>query len=228
MTEPQVRTVLLEEDPIAGQRLGRHIRHDERSRGFAVEAAPLGTLTSVRHPRRVAPYNQARLGSCVPNTGCGVLSTEPFTHRYHEASAIRYYRKVTAVDPWPGQWPPDDTGSDGLSMAKVFLSEGKIARYDHAFSLEAALTALQTTAVMIGMSWLTACDNPDADGLIHYTGSVRGGHEIEADEVDVERRLVGFTNSWGPDWAAAGRFYMSWDDLGTALDDQGDVTVLVP
>ena len=44
----------------------------------------------------------------------------------------------------------------------------------------------------------------------------------------MDQRLVGFTNSWGPDWSVKGRFFMSWDDCGTALADQGDVTVLRP
>jgi len=209
-------------------RLGRHVRHDPASRAFAVEAAPTSTLVSVVHKRRVPPYDQGNLGSCVGNATAGILSTAPFRHSFHERTAVRIYSAATKLDAYPGDYPPDDTGTDGLAGAAVAKAKGWCSAYLHAFSLEAALTALQTSAVMVGMAWLTGCDKPDGTGLIRYTGTVRGGHEICADSINVKDRLVGFTNSWGTSFGAAGRFYMTWDDLGLALADQGDVTQLVP
>lgn len=216
----------IEEDPRPGMRLGRHVRHDPRSRAYAIEAAPLATLKTVRHKRLVKPYDQGDTGSCTGNACAGVLSTAPWRHRFGERTARSIYSAATKLDGLSGSWPPDDTGSDGLSVAKVAVAKGWAAGYGHAFSLDAALTALQTSAVLVGITWLTGCDRPDASGLVAYKGTVRGGHEIEADEVDVDRRLVGFTNSWGTGWGASGRFYLSWDDFGLALADYGDVTVL--
>ena len=132
---------------------------------------------------------------------------------------------ATRIDPFPGTFPPEDTGSDGLSVCKVAKQAGLISRYEHAFSLDAALTALQSGPVLVGITWKAGCDHPMSDGLVHWTGSVRGGHEIVADEIDVERKRVGFTNSWGPGWSLGGRFFLTWDDLGAALDASGDVTV---
>jgi hypothetical protein len=239
VTEPEVRSVRLEEHPSAGGgRLGRHVRHDERSRAFAVRPVSLGTLRSVRHKRHAAVFDQGHewdrvtrkyvdLGSCVPNAGNGALSTAPFRHSYSGGRCVVDYRLVTAADPFEGQWPPDDTGSDGLSFAKLARSQGRIARYEHAFSLDATLTALASHPVMLGIAWRTGCDRPNASGLVRWTGDVRGGHEVVADELDVERRLVGCTNSWSAAWGLRGRFYMPWDDLGAALADDGDSTVLI-
>lgn len=209
-------------------RLGRHVEHDPRSRSYAVQAASLGTLTSVRHRRLVPIYDQGNLGSCTGQACAGALSTAPFGHRYREASAVRFYSQATKLDDDPATYPPTDTGSTGLAVAKVALARKLCSSYQHAFSLEAALTALQTGSVMLGLAWKTGCDTPDSSGLIRWTGSVRGGHEIELDENDVEGRRVGFPNSWGKGWGVNGRAYMSWDDLAAALADSGDITVLVP
>jgi hypothetical protein len=231
---------VIPERPGAG-RLGRHVEHDERSRAFAVQPArDVTKLVSVRHRRRVGIYDQGApvryrgatypdgLGSCVANAGAGVLSTAPFTHRFHEATAVRFYARVTAADEFPGAWPPDDTGSSGLAFAKLARTLGLIDRYDHAFSLEATLTAMQTRAVMLGLTWRTGADQPDPDGRIHpLTGDVRGGHEIVADELDVENRRVWLTQSWGLGYGLRGRCWVSWDDLGAWLADDGDATVLI-
>lgn len=188
---------------------------------------PLAKLVSVRHKRLVPVYDQGQVGSCTGNACAGVLSTAPFRHRYHEPTAVSIYSQATRLDDAPGVWPPDDTGSDGLSVAKVALARKLIGSYSHAFSLEAALTGGQTSALMLGITWRTGCDEPNGDGLIRWTGRVRGGHEIVIDEIDVERRLVGIQNSWTDGWGLGGRAYMSWDDLGAALDDSGDVTQLL-
>ena len=41
------------------------------------------------------------------------------------------------------------------------------------------------------------------------------------------KKIVWFDNSWGTSWGLAGRFYLTFNDLGTLLNQQGDVTVLV-
>jgi hypothetical protein len=221
------KLVIIQEDPIPGKRLGRHVNHDPRSRNFAVTAAPIAKLKSVEHKRHVPPFDQGNLGSCVANSTAGILSTSPFRKKYTEDNAVDFYKQITAMDDISGAYPPDDTGSDGLSAAK-WAKDKKLCRgYLHAFSLEAALTALQKDPIMIGISWLTGCDNPDVDGLIHYTGRSRGGHEIEVVGINVKKKLIKLSNSWGTGWGVGGYFFMSWDDLGKALDDGGDATVLL-
>ncbi len=220
--------IRIEEDVRPGMRLGRHRDHDPRSRSFAVQAASLGSLTSVRHHRLVPVYDQGSVGSCTGNACAGALSTAPFRHRYHEPTAVRLYSEATRLDDDPASWPPSDTGSTGLAVAKAARARGLCSSYDHAFSLEAALTALQTSAVLLGISWRTGCDTPDTDGLIRWAGTVRGGHEVVLDEINVEERLAWLTNSWGAGFGVNGRAALSWDDLGAALADSGDLTVLVP
>lgn len=211
----------------AGRPLGRHVRHDPQSRGYAVEARSIDEITSVRHTFRTRVLEQQH-GSCVPHSAAKVLAAKPFRRRFHEPTAQKWYRAVTLIDPFEGNFPPDDTGSDGLSMAKLLKSYGLIGSYLHAFSFAAFLTALQRQPVMVGTYWRAGQDYPNANGLVRYVGARRGGHEYVADEIDVERRLIGYTNSWGPRYALMGRFYMSWADAEASIADRGDVTVLLP
>lgn len=229
--------------PAAG-RLGRHVRHDPQSLRYQVAARSLGTLKSVRHQRRIPVLDQGDLGSCTGNAAEGVLGTSPFFEaipttvlgrptgnaQVDEDQAVALYSAATALDGYDGGYPPDDTGSDGLSVAKAAKAAELISGYQHATSLEAALTALASGPVITGINWYDSFDEPGSDGLIRITkrASVRGGHEIELEELDVDNRLVWLTNSWSTGWGVYGRACIGWDDFGRLLDEQGDVTAFVP
>lgn len=222
-------------DPADG-RLGRHVCHDSRSLRFRAPARDPRTLSSIRHRVYIPIMDQGNLGSCTGHAGTNVMASEAFfpvgepsigpgdPHVY----AVHLYADATAIDPWPGSYLPDDTGSDGLSIAKVLHGRGLISGYEHAFSLEATLTALAERVVMIGTEWRTAMYDVAADGRMTVAGDSAGGHEYALDELDVENRRVWIRNSWGQGWGVGGRAYLTWDDLGTLLAADGDCTVLVP
>ena len=103
-----------------------------------------------------------------------------------------------------------------------------IASYKHAFGLQHALEALVLRPVITGISWYTSFDTPDpTTGLVEIApgATVRGGHEIVADEIDAENELVWFWNSWGTQFGLGGRFCMKFATWGQLLENQGDVTV---
>jgi hypothetical protein len=246
-----VSTVYVREIPefvLDGLRLGRHVEHDSRSRDYTftlpakLKAQP---LQSVRHQRFIPVLDQGSLGSCGGEAGEGAAGTGPVwqalppalaakPNQADEASdqtqAVQLYSAATRLDTIPGQYPPDDTGTTDLGVAKAMVQAGLISGYQHTFTLQDALTALQLVPVIVGMNWFTSMDMPDVNGLVTIApgATVRGGHLVVADELDVTRQLVGFTNSWSAQWGLNGRFYLSWDDLGTLLGQQGDVTVPVP
>jgi hypothetical protein len=225
MTHVEIETY--QELPGPG-RLGRAREHDERSRSFAV-AEDAAAIRSVSWTRRAPIFDQGNLGSCTGNAMAGAIGTDSAGREgsalMHENDAVGLYEEATHLDHFPGVFPPDDTGSSGLAVAKAARKRGWITGYRHAFSLHAALTALQSGPCIVGMAWLTGCDSPDETGLVHYEGDVRGGHEIELIGCDVDAQTVTFANSWGPGWGAAGYFSMSLGDFHTALKDGGDVTV---
>lgn len=209
---------------VPGKRLGRHIRHDPRSRDFAVQTDTSG-LVSVRHHRHVPIYDQGETSSCTGNAGAGALSTAPFPHRFTEHRALVLYSQAETID-GDGPYPPNDNGSSGLSIAKACKADGLISSYSHCFTPDAVYTALQTGPVLIGCSWLTGFDQPTASGQMVYAGQSRGGHEILADQLDVDNGRIWITNSWSSSWGDEGRAWWTWADFERVLADSGDATVL--
>ena len=221
-------------------RLGRHVRHDPRSWSFAFQAADLSSLASVRHESHIPTLDQGQLGSCTGNAATKCLSYEPFwsepavqkviggSPKDDEAYAVGVYSAATKIDDHPGSYPPTDTGSDGLAVASVLKSRGLISAYQHAFSLEALLSALAKQPVIVGTEWRQDMFHPAADGRQRITGKVAGGHEYCLDELDVEHQRVWMQNSWGDSWGVEGRAYFSWDDMRTLLAASGDCTIFAP
>lgn len=232
-------------------RLGRNVLHDSRSLDYQVQPRSASTLRSVRHQTRIPILDQGNylppggtnrisLGSCTGNAGTNILGTDKFLATdvvkkvlsltdadLDEAFAVAVYSLSTTLDPYSGTYPPNDTGSNGLSVAKALQKMGLISGYQHATSLAAALTALSDQPCMAGTVWHGDMFNPMPNGRLKITGSIEGGHEYKLDELDVENRRVWILNQWG-DWGINGRAWLSWDDFGTLLANQGDCTVLTP
>lgn len=228
----------LEEHVIEGKRLGRHIEHDPRSRDYAYEVSAEGTLIAVEHKRHGSIFNQGNLGSCTGNALCGAKNTEPLYHQgsshlITESGAVDIYSLATRLDGISdGYYPPDDTGSSGLAVARAAKQQGIIGSYQHAFDMDAALAALQAGPVITGVSWYEGFDDPDIHGLVQISGQVRGGHEIVArgyvPATNPDDALILLDNSWGTSWGVSGRFYWSVGTWRQLLADGGDVTILVP
>jgi hypothetical protein len=210
--------------------LGRHIDHDERSKNFPVAKAKAG-IKSARYKRHCPPYDQGDLGSCTGNAMAGVLMTEPFwsTGRLlTESDAVRLYAEATHLDRFRGSYPPDDTGSSGLAVAKAAKKEGWIPGYEHAFGLDHLLHGLSQRPGLLGIYWYTSFDSPLSTGECPLTpgASVRGGHEIEMFRLDVEKKRVWCYQSWGPTWGGLGdgTFWFSYQTLTRLLSEHGDAT----
>jgi len=240
----RVKVIRITETPVADRRLGRHVRHDPRSRRYPVRAAAPTALASVRHNRYIPVLDQGSLGSCTGNAAEGALGSGdllagiPLDNQARptgdpaadEEQAVALYSAATRLDDYEGEWPPEDTGSDGLSVAKACQQAGLISGYRHAFGLQAALTALAARPVITGITWWSSFDEPAEDGRLDIARDavVRGGHEVVLDELDVEQHRVWFTNSWGEAWGVGGRAWWTWETFARLLDDDGDVTVFVP
>jgi hypothetical protein len=214
-------------------RLGRHMWLDGRSLPYMVErqANVMGQALVSKQWERIIPIlDQGQLGSCCPNAGTGALGTQPFYDKVgkvalgprsnsaqdDERFAVHLYSDATKVDPFPGSWPPVDTGTAALAIAKVLKTRGTISGYQWARSALGLLQLLQTGPVLIGMPWHEAFFSPDQRGFIdsgpHWsTSGIAGGHEIEAVGVDIDAKdlsnsVITACNSWGSSWSDVGRF----------------------
>lgn len=222
--------------------LGRHVRHDPRSRAYPV--APTATvLTAVRHQAFIGILDQGQLGSCTGNAGVGAIYRQPFTEVLgsyswlyvpDESGAVALYSAATKLDGDPENYPPTDTGSDGLSVAKALKAAGIISGYLHAFTLQSALLQLMSTPLITGITWYNSMFTPDDLGVlvVDPASGVAGGHELCVDEyipaAGPDPAYVGGPNSWGSRWGLSGRWYMTVEDWGKLLADDGDVTAFVP
>lgn len=231
-------------------RLGRHVRHDTRSARYAEPVLPRSAIGNVTWARHTAVLDQGQLGSCVPNMGTGLLATNALGYTgvssvtvpkadtkkefkagsvwdLDETFALNLYRLVTRIDPYSGAWEPNDTGSDGLSLAQALVMLGLSDTYTHAFSYTAAVSALQKGPVGFGTVWYNGMFDPLSTGEIAVDASsgVAGGHEYLCRQYDADNDRVWIDNSWGESWGLDGRAWMTGKSMTALLKAQGDVTV---
>lgn len=215
--------------------MGRSIiTHDPASRAFP--AMGLLALPSVprrdRTWRRGVVYDQGPTSSCVGQTFKGILNSAPVSTglKYQvrtRLDAVDLYRNAQRFDQWPGE-EPDYEGTSALGACKYLQGQGLISEYRWCFGVDDVIdTLVQHGPVGIGVVWYGGMMNTDSSGFVHPTGSKVGGHEVEINGVNVKGRYVIGTNSWGAGWGVKGRFKLSWDDLGTLLDDDGDAVTVV-
>jgi hypothetical protein len=238
------------EDPANPYRLGRNVYHDPQSARFPFAARPEARRAVVSRPawpRRIGILDQGDLGSCTGNAGAGWVGTDTADRAgltrittapelacplgpVDETFAVALYSAATDVDPFTGTYPPEDTGSDGTSVATVLKRWGLCAEYTHAFAgLPDVLTGLQSGPEMLGCNWYDSMFYPTASGELRITANayVAGGHEFVLDgELDTALRRVWMTNSWGPGWGLDGRAWLSYDTVTRLLGEDGDATIL--
>lgn len=228
----------------ADPRLGRHVKHDSRSRDFAflpADAKPQGKNTFWNSSAK--PLNQGQLGSCTGNATAQWLNTSfaapvrAATHhgRYlTEGDAVAIYSLGTRLDNVAGQYPPDDTGCNGISVAKAAEQLGYLDGYKHTFSFSSLQAALEITPAIVGTVWTNTMFHP-TNGLVSVgpltDSNIAGGHEYLAAGLDFTEEAVIFRNSWGDqaDWPGCkpgGYFAVGFKDYAALLEAHGDVTVL--
>lgn len=210
--------------------LGRTIiDHNEANRlyptrGTAYDPSiPLGDKVH----RRIGAMDQGSTSQCVAYTGKGMLNTAPFSNvvaydireDYDEA---QWYRWAQNRDEWPGR-EPDYYGTSARGLCRGLRRHGVINSFRWCFGIDDVLHTLhQWGPVGIGGNWLTGMDAVSEEGVVSYSGEVRGGHEWEAFGLDVSSEQVVAMNSWGETWGDRGRFYISFSDLDLLLQDGGD------
>lgn len=226
------------EIPVSGKPLGRHVHFDSRSALYPFRTNYPRTAIVARSWAREAPVlDQGDLGSCTGNAVVGCVGTSPLFETLptahvalDEAEAVKVYSLATSLDSYPGAYPPNDTGSDGIDACKAAQQLGLISNYTHCTDIATMELALQTGPVAIGINWYSSFDTPASDGLVSIARAayIRGGHEVEVLGVDPANSMFYAVNSWGTSWGYNGTFHFSYADMTRLLAEEGDCTVPLP
>lgn len=221
------RQVQIEQHGQPGMPLGRSIHHDERSKAYPAALAP--TYRSVYWLHHGSTLDQGSIGSCTGNALVDALMSGPLYRigrTLTESDALRAYSRATQLDPFPGSYPPTDTGSDGLDACKAGVEFGWLKGYTHAFGMDACLRALTLQPVMIGIPWFESMFTPGKGGVLTASGKLAGGHEVALTAISTSN-MVRVQNSWGSGWGINGTAWLKFADLDRLLNQQGDCTIPV-
>lgn len=210
-------------------RLGRNKVHDPRSRLFAL-ATPVDR--SGWHDKAIRIYdpvpnpNQA-IGCCTYVAKCVQLNATGNRVKgrvLKMADAERGYSRATQIDPYPGVWPPQDTGSDGLATCKVAIEFGQAGEYRWLFggADEVIATVMAGEPVSVGTWWYWDMFDRDDRGMVQVSGGRAGGHQYVIRGYDVDRDWALGRCWWGPTFKD---FWIERGALDGLLADGGDAHV---
>jgi hypothetical protein len=68
---------------------------------------------------------------------------------------------------------------------------------------------------------------PDPEGVVKVEGANVGGHAILAIGVDLITEKIVLQNSWGLDYGAAGRCFITFKDMQRLLNEDGEACVAI-
>lgn len=221
-------------------RLDRLVEFDERSRSFPIRGAltPQQTAEPRSYTWSCKQYlDQRKQGACVAFAWEHELAARPVVVTYgtvetHEKLARERYWEMQRTDQWPGgSYPGADPVYEGTSVlagAKVHTQLGTIREYRWAFGIDdLALAIGYKGPAVLGVNWYTGMFDTDADGFIHVTGQVEGGHSILCNAFNAKRRIFRVHNSWNQSWGVGGDAYLSWDDMEKLLKNDGEACIPV-
>lgn len=210
-------------------RLDRRIQFDERSRSFPVRA----TLTAeqIRKPRSYTwscgiQLDQGTEGACVGFSIAHEIAARPVVVKSaDDALARQIYYRARQIDEWPGE---NYEGTSILAGVKAAQEAGYFGEYRWCFSLsDLALAVGYKGPALLGLNWYAGQLNTDANGFIHPTGYLLGGHAILCRAVSVKGKFFTLRNSWGNSWGVNGDCRITFDELDRLLHEQGEACVPV-
>jgi hypothetical protein len=196
--------------------------------------------------------DQGQEGRCVEFGLCHEMLARPVVCPRGDIDQILAERSIywpaQQEDQWEGgSYPgasPVYEGTSVLAGARVAARLGYYDEYRWGLDVEdmARMVGYKGPAV-IGVNWYTGMFDTDAQGWLHTTGTVEGGHCLLAfavkvvwkegrvsnlpGAVDYDLSYFRLWNSWGPDWGVRGTAKISWTDMKRLIREEGEVMLPV-
>lgn len=166
----------------------------------------------------MTPLDQDGVGACVGFTGANWLQNSPARSSVVNKTGFDLYAECKKID-----GIPNTEGTYARVLLKVLQAQGYVARYLWAQDgLDLKSWVLGVGPVMVGTPWTDDMFDPDADGFVHPTGNIAGGHEYlvrgYSRPLDAYRCRNSWSNQWGigegSRWAGnGGEFWIKRVDL---------------
>lgn len=184
--------------------------------------------------------DQGAEGECVGYSGAHVVSSDPMDldlqHPGEETEASTAEQVYVAAQRFDGtlagdEQPTPETEQAGATVrsgCKALVQLGLATSYHRAQSFDECIAALTDHGPLyLGIDWHDGMMDPDANGFIHPTGSIAGGHAIECDYIAEHRDVVALHNSWGDEWGITiqgvpGHALLKVTDLARLLAADGE------
>ena len=209
--------------------LGRLFLHDERDQEHLMSArlmaAPVTVLPSYKYYTPGAQLDQGQTSKCVGYSWQDFLSCSPI-RQGKDTNPETIYCGAQVNDPWPGDCTnPKYEGSTVRAGAKFLQQQGYLSEYIWAYDVTTLATwVLGRGPAVLGTRWYNSMFHPDTHGHIHVdqASGLAGGHAYLCIGYNSKTRMFKFQNSWGAAWGAKGCFWMTSDDVGILLSQQGE------
>lgn len=209
-------------------KLGRQRVHDPMSRAFATRAVVdrskwVTKLIRIYDPLPNPDQCHSECTGCAKAMEMNAVNNRLKGVVLNMNTAHSIYTLATHLDPFEGEWPPDDTGSSGLAAAKAAKQLGIGGEYRHVFNgADEVVQLIQTGRVVnVGTWWYDGMFTPDAKGVIVPSGPQVGGHQFIARGYDLVRDLV-LIRCW---WGSYRDVLIKRAHLNELLQDDGDAHI---
>lgn len=208
--------------------LGRVYAPDDRDNNYRMATLlatiPEPTVESRSWKGGPLRNDQGNVGACVGYAGANWKQNKPIATLITNQTGMDDYLACKKIDPWP-----NEEGTNVRYLMQVYQQQGRIKEYRWATTpIELKNWILTTGPVLIGTNWYESMFDPDADGFVHISGNVAGGHETLVRRYYAPKDAYRVRNSWGPNWGLNGEYWIKRVDLERLVfAEQGDACAAI-